>query len=154
MACSLCKEINQPYNEKMRYTDDDGNYTRAGKTNCVARVMFLILFIIGFMAAANKISGRAGGWIAAALGAGIIFMQFAGGNLKERRIDVFATTMLVANIVTMGVLGGIGKIPGAQVGQLMIIITITALLIYCCCCCIPMEIQRRRIYSEIEDSHL
>ncbi len=120
------------YNQSMGYVDDDGKYTCAGKTNILIRVMLTALFVFGCVAAGGVLSPAAAGWTAVGIGGAAFLVQLAGGNLQNRKADLIVGGLFATALVTIGSLGGVGMLAGAQVGYCLVGILAGEALLYCC----------------------
>jgi len=129
------QNVQKAYNVQHGYIDRSGeNYTAAGKANILSNVMLVALFVIGIVAATGAMSATAAGWTAVGLGGAALAIQFCGGNLKNRKVDLILAAVVAATIITMGALGGAGVLTGAQVGYSLIGIIGTQAIFYLCCC--------------------
>jgi hypothetical protein len=82
----------------------------------VAFITSLALFIIGCVGAAGAFPGSTIGWVTVALAGGGFVLNLALGNFKQRKFELILGGLLVAALIPVGVLGGVGILSATQVG--------------------------------------
>ncbi len=118
------------YDKKMGYKDEEGNLTRAGVGNLAVNITLFALSVISIVAVAGALPSPAMGWCTLGIGGGVILMQLSGGQFKKRLFDLISTAVFAGAIMTIGALGGAGFLTGSVVGYSMIGIVSAHLLFF------------------------
>lgn len=139
------RQIQIQYNRDMYFVDQERNYTLAGKTNAVAQVLFITLFVIACVTIGGGLSAAGGGWSALGLGVGALLLKAAGKDWSRRKVDLIASLIFAAAFITMGILGGVGTISSVELGGALIGILGAHFLFYCCILRgkVGVEVRRR-----------
>lgn len=105
---------------------DDYDYWVGNETDCsgvshlCGSLVMIAVLVIGSMAAAQAFPPSATGWTALGLGGGYMTVKFLGKDLHERRVDLIASALVAALLITVGSLGATGVLTSPQMGYVLL----------------------------------
>lgn len=105
---------------------DDYDYFVGNETHCSSvshlygSLIMIAVLVIGSMAAAQAFPPCATGWTTLGLGGGYMVVKLLGKDLHERRVDLLASALVSALLITSGSLGATAILTSSQLGYVLL----------------------------------
>lgn len=105
---------------------DDYDYWVGNETDCSSMshlcgsLLMIAVVIIGSLAAAQSFPPSATGWTTLGLGGGYMVVKLLGKDLHARRVDLIASALVAALLITVGSLGATGILTSLQLGYVLL----------------------------------